>query len=302
MVFHLKLARLTLDLDMDTAELSWNELDIERRLGFASKKYTGANTALTFLLGALLTLLFYAGLYPFFRHGGHEMVDMFFHGGPKSRSVIPYFTVFLASWSVAILAIKHQKLGLQRRALALDIMPADPSFVLAPDTAAAIIDRIHAKVDAPRKFLLLNRVERCLANLKNLGRVSDVAESLAAQADNDERYLDSTYTLVRGFVWAIPVLGFIGTVLGLAQAIGGFGEVVARGAELTELKASLGGVTGGLAIAFETTLIALVAALLIQLVLTFLKKQEEDFIDECSDYCHKNIISKLRTVDLRGDQ
>ena len=284
---------------MDTAELSWNELDIERRLGFSSKKYTGVNSALAFLLGALLTLCFYAALYPFFHRGGHEMVDMFFHGGPKNRSVIPYFTVFLAGWSVAILSLKRQKLLLQRRALSLDIMPADPGFVLSPDTAAQIIDRIHAKVDAPRKFLLLNRVERCLANLKNLGRVSDVAESLAAQADNDERYLESTYTLVRGFVWAIPVLGFIGTVLGLAQAIGGFGEVVARGAELAELKSSLGGVTGGLAIAFETTLIALVAALLIQLALTFLKKQEEDFIDECSDYCHKNIVSKLRTLDWK---
>ena len=134
---------------MDTAELSWNELDIERRLGFSSKKYTGVNSALAFLLGALLTLCFYAALYPFFHRGGHEMVDMFFHGGPKNRSVIPYFTVFLAGWSVAILALKRQKLLLQRRALSLDIMPADPGFVLSPDTAAQIIDRIHRQGRRP---------------------------------------------------------------------------------------------------------------------------------------------------------
>ena len=56
-----------------------------------------------------------------------------------------------------------------------------------------------------------------------------------------------------------------------------------------------------MAIAFETTLIALVFALVIQLVLTMIKKKEEDFLDECSDYCHKNIITKLKTVGLRDE-
>ena len=99
-------------------------------------------------------------------------------------------------------------------------------------------------------------------------------------------------------VWAIPVLGFIGTVIGLSTAVGGFGTVVAQGADIEQLKSSLGGVTGGLAVAFETTLIALVAALFVQLVMTFVQNKEELFLDDCADYCHRNLIAKMKNVNL----
>lgn len=283
---------------MDALMLDWDKSDIERRLGFESKKHTGVNAALSCLLGFGLTIAFYAALYPFFVGGDFEAVNMFFHGGPRNRCVIPYFTVFLTGWSVAILLIKAHKLAVQRRALTLRVVPEDPDFVLCPRTAADIIQRLYRQVDAPRRFILLDRIERSLANLKNIGRVGDVADGLAAQAECDENYLESTYTLVRGFIWAIPVLGFIGTVLGLAQAIGGFGNVVAKGAEIGALKTSLGSVTSGLSVAFETTLIALVAALGVQLAMTMLKQQEEDFLDACSDYCHRHIVAKLRVPRL----
>ena len=197
-------------------------------------------------------------------------------------------------WSLAILIFKKYKLRLQRKVLKLDILPEDPNYVLAPNTAEEILNKITELVVDPKNFLLLNRITRTLSNLKNIGRVADVSEGMGAQAENDESYLESTYTIIKGFIWAIPVLGFIGTVLGLSEAVGGFGKVVSGGADVEKLKNSLSGVTAGLSIAFETTLIALIAALIIQLILTMVKKQEEEFLDECSDYCHLNIISKLK--------
>ena len=99
-------------------------------------------------------------------------------------------------------------------------------------------------------------------------------------------------------IWAIPVIGFIGTVLGLSQAVGGFGQVIARGADLDALKTALGGVTGGLATAFETTLIALVAALAVQLLMTLEMQKEEDFLDDCAGYCHDNLTSHLKMINI----
>ena len=64
----------------------------------------------------------------------------------------------------------------------------------------------------------------------------------------------------------------------------------------TALAESLKGVTGGLSTAFETTLLALLFALFLQLLVTFLHKSEEEFLDECSEYCQKNIVSKLRIM------
>ena len=93
------------------------------------------------------------------------------------------------------------------------------------------------------------------------------------------------------------LLGFIGTVLGLSLAIGRFTATLQAAGDLTLIRASLQGVTGGLATAFESTLVALTFTLILQLVITFQQKREMAFLDECNDYCHSHIVSKLRLVN-----
>ena len=282
-------------------KLSWVQSDIENICGFNSKKFTRVNIVFAFIIGLVLTALFYGILFPF-RGRDFQMIDMFFHGGVENRSSIPYYTVFLAMFSFAILLLKNMKLKVQQKALNVNIMPIDSSFSLTPVTAREILDTMYEKVDIPARFILFDRVERAISNLKNLGSVSAVAECLTNQANNDDSYLSSSYTILKGFIWAIPVLGFIGTVIGLADAVGGFGKVVSEGADIEQLKASLGGVTGGLATAFETTLIALVLAMFVQLFMTFTLNKEELFLDDCADYCHRNIISKMKTINLQDEE
>ena len=106
--------------------------------------------------------------------------------------------------------------------------------------------------------------------------------------------METSYSILQGLIWAIPVLGFIGTVLGLSEAIGQFGTLLQSAGELSEVKDGLQLVTSGLSTAFETTLVALVAALGIQLWLVALKKAEEEFLDECSEYCIRNVVGRLR--------
>jgi biopolymer transport protein ExbB/TolQ len=173
-------------------------------------------------------------------------------------------------------------------------VPQQPDFILHTGTAGDVLARVHRLVDDTRHFVLLNRVDRALSNLRNIGQISDVSQILSAQADFDEAQIASSYNLVTGFVWAIPVLGFIGTVLGLGDAIGSFGLTLQAGGDLSKIKDSLQLVTGGLATAFDTTLIALVGALIIQLYLTHLQHREAEFLDECNDYCHAHLVTKLR--------
>lgn len=82
-----------------------------------------------------------------------------------------------------------------------------------------------------------------------------MSEILRAQAENDEDQMESSYALVKGFIWAITVLGFIGTVLGLSQAIGSFGTVLVQSEGLKYLKTSLQQITSGLAVAFDQLLL-----------------------------------------------
>jgi biopolymer transport protein ExbB/TolQ len=272
-----------------TPVLSWEARDIERWLGFNAGRNTSVNIIFAFILAAFSSVSFYALLYPY----RDSIIGQSFF----NRGIIPFFVVFFTFWSLSILLVKWTKLAVQRRSLQIRVLPEDPQFVLSPSTVEQVTDRIFLSVDDPRKFVLFNRIIIALSNLRNIGRVADVDEILRAQGENDASSMETSYYIVQVFVWAIPVLGFIGTVLGLSQAIGGFGGVLAASEEMSELRSALQEVTAGLSTAFETTLHGLVAALAIQLLLTALKKAEEEFLDDCSEYCIRNVVSRLRLIE-----
>lgn len=268
--------------------LDWSRADVEQRLGFPGGRFTRTNNIFTGIIALLLSLAFYAALIPF---DGRWFSDMFTKRGPT-----PYAIVFFSCCSVAILFVKWLKLRLQRQALDYHVMPEDPSFILSSQTVDQVLSRIYATVDDPRRFILFNRIVVALSNLRNLGQVTEVDAILRSQADQDESTVETSYSLVQGFVWAIPVLGFIGTVLGLSEAIGQFSGVLGSASDVEKISQSLKGVTSGLATAFETTLEALVAALFIQLGITLLRKNEEEFLDDCMEYGLRFVVGRLRIL------
>ncbi|SFJ01995.1 MotA/TolQ/ExbB proton channel family protein [Planctomicrobium piriforme] len=259
---------------------------------FRGARFTRVNNFCSFLLAAIATSLFYGALVPL--HATY-FAEMF-----TQRGFVPYTIVALFFWSLAILILKIFKLRLQRQTLQFQIVPENPEFVLSPATVGEVTRRLYEFVDEPRQFILFNRIEIALANLRNLGRVGDLDEILRSQGEQDESTLETSYSVVNGFVWAIPVLGFIGTVEGLSQSIGGFGTVLSTTEDLSQIKSSLQLVTGGLAVAFETTLQGLVAALIVQMLLTMTKKKEEEFLDDCSEYCVRNVVGRLRLTPYQS--
>jgi hypothetical protein len=272
--------------------LAWTQQDIENRIGFKGGRYTDVNHTCAFV-GAVVLSAFTYVLAVFVLKSFQltaPVAEMFLRPG-NQFAVIPATLLFC--WGACVLFLKNQKLKYQARALNISAVPLRPEFVLTESTAPTVLNRIHALVDHPRHFILLNRIDRALSNLKNIGQVNDVSSILRAQAENDEDQIASSYALLNGFVWAIPVLGFIGTVKGLSFAISKFGSTL-ESADLSVIRTSLQGVTGGLATAFETTLVALVYALVLVLWITFQQKREMSFLDECNDYCHSHVVAKLR--------
>lgn len=274
-----------------TAAISFSRGDIERRIGFPAGRFTSAGPLLAPLLAGVTTVAFFGllSLIP-----DTVIAKMF-----TRRFVIPATIVFFTAWSIFILLIKGQKIRIQCQALSLSLLPTDsPGFVLQRSSAQSILEKLFVSVDDPQKFLLTRRIHDALANLRNVGNISDVAEVLRTQADNDEASADSSYTVIRGFIWAIPVLGFVGTVLGLSIAMAAFGDVLTNAGEMQELRGALTIVVGGLATAFETTLEGLVAALAIHMLMLMTRRREEQFLDDCKDYCQKHIIGRLRLESL----
>lgn len=276
---------------MKVLALDWSNKDIEQRLGLTGGRFTRANTFFTFIVGVFLTLSFY-GICFYILEPNDTLKDL--SQKFTSRGFTPYAIVLLFFWGMATLFVKWRKLLFQEKALDLAVVPQEPDFSLNTETAKAVLARTDSLVDSARNFILLNRIEVALSNLNNIGQISDVSSILANQSKIDEQQVGSSYNLLRGFIWATPVLGFIGTVLGLGDAIGGFGKTIAGTQEVEAIKASLGGVTAGLSTAFDTTLVGLLATISLHFTTNFIKFKESLFLDQCNDYCQVHVLAKLK--------
>lgn len=268
--------------------LSYFRRDFEARLGFRSSGATEVNAWLSGLIAAALTFITYALLYVL---PTNFLTLMFIERGPTQHAA-----VFLGFWCATILVIKHKKLRLQSMALARDIIPLSSNFVLSSQTADQVIEKIHENADDPERFMVYQRILAAISNLKNLGRVSDVDEILKSLAERDENVHETSFGLLNGFLWAIPVLGFIGTVLGLSVSISNFSALLDSKNQMSDIVDSLKEVTAGLSTAFETTLVALVIALILQLWMTVQKNAEERFLDDSQEYCFRQVVSRLRIL------
>jgi len=282
---HATTSRLDPDLDASSG-------DLEAWLGLRGGRFTRAAGPLWFIVAAVLAALAMWGL---------TLVPQW----PLSRIMFQCWTngavLFLGLWCVFMLANKLNKVRIQERAMRLDdLFPHRADFVLSPATAVDVLDSMRARCDRPREFLLFNRLMMALSNLGNIGEVRDVGAVLESQADADASAVQSSFTSIRALIWVIPVLGFIGTVIGLSDAIGSFQGVLERpdGADAASIRDRLTPVVLGLRTAFETTLVALLAAVAIQLLTTFVYRREEDLLDGCTQYCNDHVISRLKLTDL----
>lgn len=244
------------------------------------------NTAFAGVIASAVTVLIFVVI--------HLLPDSYFRAMFVERGPTQYAAVFFGVWSAVILLLKRSKLKIQRRALDYPVIPENYDFVLSSRTADQVMRNIYAIAEDPDRFIVFNRILVALSNLKNLGRVGDVDEILRSLADRDESAHQTSFATINGFLWAIPVLGFIGTVLGLATAIGRFSSLLDSQDDVSSIVGSLKEVTGGLSTAFETTLLALVIALVVQLWITSQKKAEEVFLDDSQEYCLKQVVSRIR--------
>jgi biopolymer transport protein ExbB/TolQ len=274
--------------------LNWSRCDPERRLGARGKGALSVGMLPSGLLAIIATLMLYGGIY---FCSEYYFAQMLLDRGPTQ-----YACVLLGFWAFFILIFKRYKLLLQRAPLKFPLTSDHHGFVLTSRTVDEVTNKIDAMAVDPARFIVFNRILIALSSLKNLGRVSDIDEILRSVGEKDESAMETSFSQLNGFLWAIPVLGFIGTVLGLSQSLSNFGSLLDESSDVGSIVSSLKQITGGLSTAFETTLVALVIALALQLMMTVQKQNEEEFLDEVSDYCLRQITSRIRILPLEEER
>jgi len=152
------------------------------------------------------------------------------------------------------------------------------------------------KVKKFQDSIIFRRVRRTLRHLKAIPKKEEVTSILNYQAEIDHNRMQSGYTILNVFIWAIPILGFIGTVFGIGEAIGQFSDFIrsTSSSDLnTQMRSALGGVTSGLSVAFSTTFVALVGVVPIMMLASSLRKREDDLLLSIEEYCLEDLLPNL---------
>jgi biopolymer transport protein ExbB/TolQ len=279
------------------AVLRFARVDPEARLGMPVGRYTTPAFSTGLLSALALMAVVYGAAFPFRDTEAGATVWKYLTAFDR----IPIAIAFFSCWSIAIIVIKLLKVRAQRMALRVRFAPDDPEWHISRATAMQVVEAIEGAVEGTERFMYLHRVTGALRIVRNVGRVGDLDEMLSSRADDDELQVDGGYVAVKGFIWAIPVLGFIGTVLGLTEAIGRFAGVLNnRNADLQSLTMQLTQVIGGLDTAFVTTGEGLVMALIIHLMLTAARRVDDALLDECRDACARHVTGRVRVAEGVG--
>ncbi|MFQ5646039.1 MAG: MotA/TolQ/ExbB proton channel family protein [bacterium] len=261
---------------------------------FVGREGTSDTSLLTAgLIGLVITALWYVAVLPLFE--GTYFNELF-----VLRGAIPYPLTYFFFWVMTMVFFKVGKMVSQKKAFKMKLLPDDAEMI-TPESVNQILDSISKQVKrSPKEKILVNRIWIALQNFQHTNSLESTTDLLSYQADIDIGILETTYVMINLFIWALPIWGFLGTVVGIGGAISGFTKVIQSSVEMSAIKDALSVVTGGLSTAFDTTLLGLVCAMIVMFISTPLKKMEEELLSKVEEYILNNLIHKLQAakVDL----
>lgn len=92
---------------------------------------------------------------------------------------------------------------------------------------------------------------------------------------------DLNYRAIQIFIWAIPTLGFLGTVVGISSALERAAEMPGNLLDETALEVWFTSIVHALGYAFYTTIAGLVFSTLLTILSSFVSTLEEQEINDC---------------------
>jgi biopolymer transport protein ExbB/TolQ len=205
--------------------------------------------------------------------------------GPEQIACYVCFT-----WSMLLLLQRYREMSRQREAFELDLLPTDDGVRILPEDGRPLARRIDTAT-RNRPYILAKMIQLGLNKFSICRQASDVGEVVRTQTEVEQNRLVSSMGILSYLTWAIPAIGFLGTVRGLAGGMSKAGDQ--RDAEFLKQ------VTDQLGIAFDCTFVALALSVVLMYVVHVVQRAEEMLLIDCQQYCQDHLL--LRLYDPQPD-
>ena len=200
----------------------------------------------------------------------------------------PKWEIIFCSWGMIILGYKLAHVTRERRLFKHDFVRVQPGERIIPEDALDRYKELRTAIEREprwRERLLPECILAALHRFHATASVQDAATAVRERAELAGDELDSSLGLVRYIAWAIPAIGFIGTVRGIGDALN-FAEQAIHG--------DISSVTTGLGLAFNSTFVGLSLCIILMFWLHLVQGRQESFIIETQTFCRDKLIDVMK--------
>ena len=192
----------------------------------------------------------------------------------------------LMLWAFSILGYKGRAVYRQQQLLERDLLQLPDNLPIGAEDTRTLVERIRSLPGQMQDWLLpralLTAIERFAAT-RNVQNVSTAARDIC-NSEGDR--LESELSIIRYIAWAIPSVGFIGTVRGIGDALGQAHRAV---------EGDITGVTASLGVAFNSTFIALVISIVLMFFVYQLQLMQERLVLDSERYVDSWLVRRLKS-------
>lgn len=191
----------------------------------------------------------------------------------------------LMFWAMAIMGFKARSALSERRLLNEDFIQISDGMSILPEDTREYTRPIQSLGDEQKDSLLPRTLLAALHRFASTRNVQDASEAARSVCDSESDRLDSELSMIRYIAWAIPSIGFIGTVRGIGEALGQAYRAV---------EGDIAGVTTSLGVAFNSTFIALVISIVLMFLMHQLQLIQERLVLDTHNYADQRLLRHLQ--------
>jgi chemotaxis protein MotA len=243
------------------------------------------NSILALLVAVVFMILLHIGFKVTFGDPDLKSIHRIFillGGNIGNGGYIQFFTYVAFSWGLLDIVSKRKKNRRENTVFTFNLLPTGETHLLMPNDIRTLIDvtRVHEKEGG---FILTDMIKKACIKFRANHSIPEMIEIISIQTDINKEKDESAQSLVRYLTWGIPSLGFIGTVLGISQAL-----TIASSGNMEEITAVLG-------VAFDTTLVSLVLSIIIMWYFHKLQEETDNLHAHVKEYTIENLVNRIET-------
>ncbi len=193
--------------------------------------------------------------------------------------------IILGLWALAIIGYKTWRTRHERALLERDLVQVPEGMRILPEDAREYARPLEALPPTEAECLLPRALLAALYRFGATRNIQDVSDAARGVCDAEADRLDSELSMLRYIAWAIPAIGFIGTVRGIGDALAEAHRAVSG---------DVSGVTEGLGTAFNSTLVALLISIVLMFLLHQLQLAQERLVLDTETYLDRYLMRHMQ--------